>query len=277
MNWQTLQAAMPGLSASLAQQYQPLNDAAMVEFGISNLNRAQHWLAQTGHESVSLRYFEELASGDAYNNRPDLGNIYPGDGPRFKGRGPIQITGRHNYSQAAAALNLPLVENPAMAAEPQYGFRLSAWWWWNAGCNQIADGGPAAVQPLTLRINGGYNGLADRQNRYIGIQPLGDAVLPTPTTPPLTTSRRPDMLLVPGNTGVQFAIPPNTRVWLTAAGADVPVNWNIGRDGNVLHGDGDGHLTWRGWEIPGDWLTDNHTLYVEAKSSTPVLVTMAPR
>ena len=55
---------------------------------------------QLAHESVSLRYFEEIASGSAYEGRRDLGNIHPGDGVRYKGRGPIQLTGRSNYRVA---------------------------------------------------------------------------------------------------------------------------------------------------------------------------------
>lgn len=272
---------MPGLSSVLAQQYQPLNDAAMVQFGISNLNRAQHWLAQTGHESVSLRYLEEIADGSAYEGRPDLGNIYPGDGRRYKGRGPIQVTGRYNYTQAAAATGLDLVNNPQMASEPKYAFIISAWWWWNAGCNGIADGGPYAVEALTRRINGGLNGLADRQQRYNAIRPLGEVVLPTapPTPPPSGRRRLRSMLEVPGGQRRIIPIPPASRIWLTAAGDPVWVNWNIGVSGNILHGDNDGRLTWTGWEIPWEWLDGSHTLYVENKvpEQPPVIITVSAR
>lgn len=178
MNVDTLMAAMPGLGRARAQECVEFNNQAMREFQITNLNRAQHWLSQVGHESASLRYFEEIASGSAYEGRLDLGNTQPGDGRRFKGRGPIQLTGRHNYTRAGAALKLDLVGNPQLAAQPRHAFRVSAWWWWNAGCNTIADGGPSAVQALTRRINGGLNGLADRQARYNRIRPLGDRVLP---------------------------------------------------------------------------------------------------
>lgn len=186
MNVGTLLAAMPGLTTAKAQQYVELNNQAMIEFQITNINRAQHWLSQVGHESMSLRYLEELASGSAYEGRADLGNTQPGDGRRYKGRGPIQVTGRYNYTKAAVALKLDLVAHPELASEPRHAFRISAWWWSQAGCNQIADGGPGAVQALTRRINGGLNGLADRQSRYNRVRGLGDRVLPgpAPATPP---------------------------------------------------------------------------------------------
>ncbi|MBO0863496.1 MAG: hypothetical protein J2P16_00280 [Mycobacterium sp.] len=189
MNSATLAAAMPGLSATLADVYAPLNNAAMREFSITTRNRAQMWLAQVGHESMSLRFFEEIASGAAYEGRRDLGNTQPGDGVRFKGRGPIQLTGRSNYTRAGAALNLPLVAQPHLAAQPQHAFRVSAWWWFQAGVNTFAD--RRDVVGATRRINGGTNGLTDRQNRYNRVQPLGDAVLPGggPAAPPPTPQR----------------------------------------------------------------------------------------
>ena len=176
MNVDTLMAAMPGLDRSRATSYLPKMEAAMCEYGITSEARARMWLAQVGHESVSLRYFEEIASGAAYEGRSDLGNTQPGDGVRFKGRGPIQITGRANYTTAGNALKLPLVSNPPMAADPSYAFRVSAWWWATHGLNEISDTND--VSAATRRINGGYNGLDDRQSRYARIKPMGSKVIP---------------------------------------------------------------------------------------------------
>lgn len=188
MDVDTLLAAMPGLDRTRATGYLGPMEAAMCEYGITSEARARMWLAQVGHESVSLRYFEEIASGAAYEGRSDLGNTQPGDGVRFKGRGPIQITGRSNYTSAGNALGLPLVSNPPMAADPNYAFRVSAWWWATHGLNEISDTGD--VTAATRRINGGYNGLSDRQNRYATVRNLGSKVIPdcasggVPVAPP---------------------------------------------------------------------------------------------
>ena len=205
MNVDTLLAAMPGLDRGRAQTYLPHNDAAMREFQITTALRAWMWLAQVGHESVSLRYFEEIASGDAYEGRPDLGNTQPGDGRRFKGRGPIQITGRANYTAAAKALNLDLVGNPQIAAQPHVAFRISAWWWSTHGLNGISDTGD--VTAATRRINGGLNGLADRQSRYARCKGLGStAVLPGGATPPPQVQEDENMIASEVSVGGQLHV-----------------------------------------------------------------------
>lgn len=193
MNVDTLTKAMPGLDRTTAQNYLPFMEQAMNEFGINNPARAQMWLAQVGHESGSLRYMEEIASGAAYEGRRDLGNTQPGDGRRFKGRGPIQLTGRANYTAAGKALGLDLVGNPQLAANPRNAFRVSAWWWWNNGLNPISD--TRDVYAATRRINGGTNGLADRQNRYRIATALGNATLPG------KSAKSPDRRLRSGDTG----------------------------------------------------------------------------
>jgi putative chitinase len=156
-----LRQIMPSLSDAKAQQYLPHLNRAMQEAGINTKPRQAAFLAQLAHESGGLRYMEEIASGAAYEGRRDLGNTQPGDGTRFKGRGPIQLTGRANYAAAGRALGLDLVNNPQQAASPEVGFRVAAWFWQSRGLNTHADQGN--FREITRRINGGYNGLADRE------------------------------------------------------------------------------------------------------------------
>lgn len=158
-----LKRIMPNLPDAKARQYLPYLNKAMVEAGITTPKRQAAFLAQLAHESGGLRYMEEIASGAAYEGRRDLGNTQPGDGRRFKGRGPIQLTGRANYAAASKALGIDLVNNPQRAADPDVGFRIATWFWQTRGLNQLADAG--RFSDITRRINGGYNGAADR-NRY---------------------------------------------------------------------------------------------------------------
>lgn len=176
MDVATLQRAMPGLSTAKAREYAPLLNRAMREFNITTPQRAHAFLAQLGHESVSLRYFEEIADGSAYEGRIDLGNTRPGDGKRFKGRGPIQLTGRNNYRTYGNLLGIDLEGNPHRAAEPKIGFMVAALFWSRMGGNGLAD--RDNFREITRRINGGYNGYADRVNRWARIKTLGSRVLP---------------------------------------------------------------------------------------------------
>ena len=138
--------------------------AARVE-GVLTPRRAAAFLAQLGHESAGLRYFEEIASGSAYEGRRDLGNTQPGDGRRFKGRGPIQLTGRANYRRFGSLLGIDLENDPAIAALPDVGFRVAIMYWTDRNLNYSADHGD--FEGITRAINGGLNGYRDRQNWWI--------------------------------------------------------------------------------------------------------------
>jgi len=162
-----LRRVMPNLSVGKANEYIGHLNNAMSWASITTCLRKSAFLAQLAHESAQLYYFEEIASGDAYEGRKDLGNIYPGDGRRYKGRGPIQLTGRANYRAAGRDLGVDLEGNPTLAATAQWGFKVAGWYWKTRSLNQFADQGTqGGFDEVTRRINGGYNGKADRDNYW---------------------------------------------------------------------------------------------------------------
>lgn len=162
------------LSLDRYRQLLPAVREALVQSECTNPQRVAQWLAQIGHESGGLKWMEELADGSAYEGRADLGNTEPGDGPRFKGHGPIQITGRTNHTQVSEwAFSRGLVpsatyfvEFPAELAGDRYGM-LGAVWYWIAArpqINALCDAGD--TEGVTQCINGGQNGIDDRRARY---------------------------------------------------------------------------------------------------------------
>lgn len=154
-----LQSAIPYSGARAYGFAAPLT-ATFAEFDISTPQRQAAFLAQIAHESGSLRYTLEIASGQAYEGRADLGNVQPGDGPRFKGRGLLQITGRANYQACGNALKLDLINNPQLLETPSGACRSAGWYWKVRNLNAFAD--RDAFGSLTKAINGGYNGLDER-------------------------------------------------------------------------------------------------------------------
>ncbi|WP_312713407.1 hypothetical protein [Stutzerimonas nitrititolerans] len=130
---EALAAIMASASEEIIEKYLIPINRALSTFEINTPLRIAHFLAQVGHETGELKFSEELSSGTQYEGRSSLGNSQLGDGPRFKGRGLIQITGRANYSACEtylktlpeyAALDITsstenaeqLAENPELAA-----------------------------------------------------------------------------------------------------------------------------------------------------------------
>ena len=161
-----LRLLMPLSSQEQADNFAASLVACMNANQINTALRQAHFLAQLGHESGSLRFTAELANGAAYEGRSDLGNTHPGDGPRFKGRGLIQITGRTNYTNYgndrgrdyATGLNPNL-----LATDPGVAADCSGWFWATRRLNELADNDDLLT--ITKRINGGTNGLEDRARR----------------------------------------------------------------------------------------------------------------
>lgn len=183
---------------ALAEKWAAPLASAMARFGICTARQRAMFLAQVGHESggflavvenlnysahslartwparyaqkngspnaraKSLHRKPELIANDTYGGR--MGNTLPGDGWLYRGRGLIQITGRENYQRAETELGLPLVLDPDTATGPFESALIAAWYWRTRNLNHLADAG--RVAEVTRKINGGLNGLADRQERY---------------------------------------------------------------------------------------------------------------
>jgi len=157
-----LQLIMIEASKSDVDRYFLPLSTGMATNNINTPLRMAHFLAQVGHESGALRYSEEGASGAAYEGRADLGNTQAGDGRLFKGRGLIQITGRANYKAYGDARGKDYVTNPTqLATDPAVAVDSAFWFWNSQNLNTLADADN--VNAVTHKINGGYNGLADRK------------------------------------------------------------------------------------------------------------------
>jgi putative chitinase len=123
--------------------------------------RQCHFLSQVLHESGCFKYMKEIADGKLYEGRKDLGNIQPGDGPRFKGRGLIQITGRNNYNSIKISLGIDCISKPELLEQLPYAVMSAGWYWSSRHLNIFADADD--VIKVTKLINGGTNGLEDRK------------------------------------------------------------------------------------------------------------------
>ena len=162
---------MPRLPLHRAEEFiEPLN-AALAEFEISTLARRAAFLAQIGHESGDLRYWREMwgptPAQKRYEGRADLGNTEPGDGFKFRGRGPLQVTGRANYQRVGEELGIDLLNHPDLLELPEEGFRSAGLFWKEHRLNEIADSdNEPAFRVITKVINGGFNGWDDRLARW---------------------------------------------------------------------------------------------------------------
>jgi putative chitinase len=162
------------MSENLNYREETLNKVFPRYFGPGKRNAAEY--AKNPEKIANYVYMDEFRTSK-------LGNVQPGDGWRFRGRGLKQLTGRDNYSRFAKDYNMT-AEQAAEWLETKEGALASALWFWNTNkLNTIADTGNVAA--LTKKINGGDIGLADRQARYTkAVAALGgkiDAVAPVTT------------------------------------------------------------------------------------------------
>ncbi|SDK21172.1 LysM peptidoglycan-binding domain-containing protein [Sediminibacillus albus] len=141
-------------------------NSCLERYNITTRSRICHFISQCSHESGAGRWTKELASGEDYEGREDLGNTEPGDGPKFKGAGYIQLTGRYNYTQFSNDIGDPEVVNQGVDyVAANYPWSSAGFWWDANNMNALCDTNPS-VEAVTLRVNGGYNGLEDRRMYY---------------------------------------------------------------------------------------------------------------
>jgi len=141
-----------------------------------------HWLAQLAHESGQLKYTREIADGSAYEGRADLGNTQPGDGKRFRGRGFIQLTGRSNYAEYAAASGHNVVAQPELIEDVALAADVSGWFWSARRVWARTEGSADRVLAITKIINGGTNGLSHRRAFFERVrQAMGQPATTAPT------------------------------------------------------------------------------------------------
>jgi len=137
-----------------------------------------HDLARLGAEAIGNHIYADVHRPPGYR----MGNVQPGDGWKYRGRGPMQITGRTNYVRFFRALGLPDESDPDLLLQPDYGAMSAAEYWSRMGCNELADAGDFVR--CVIKVNGGTTGLASR-SAYL--RRLCDAL--SHTNPTLVSTR----------------------------------------------------------------------------------------
>ena len=154
--------ARMGAAPSIAGELAMSANVHFRTYGILDTGlRLAHFMGQCAHESGGFRYMEEIASGAAYEGRVSLGNTQPGDGKRYKGRGPIQLTGRANYRSFGREVGIDFESHPEAVAFPSIGLMAAVRYWNSRNLNAKADADD--LMGITKAINGGTNGLEDRK------------------------------------------------------------------------------------------------------------------
>jgi putative chitinase len=192
-----------GCTDDLAREWhEPLTGAAVI-YEINTPRRIAAWLATLAHESASLTHLQENLNYSAvrllqvwpnrfgigkanpvdyayqpeklanfvYSNRMGNGDEESGDGWRYIGRGPIQLTGKDNYSRCSAGINTNIVKFPDLLLEPSVGAMSAGWFWASNGLNELAD--EDRFEDIVRRVNGGLTGY---EQRVASLKTAQDAV-----------------------------------------------------------------------------------------------------
>lgn len=152
--------------ADRIKQYVQAFNLVFPQYGITTPKRIAAFLGQVGVESGELRYDKELPSkwnkkdpknpkepvGTLYEGRKNLGNTSPGDGPKYIGRGVLQLTGKANYEAYGKKLNIDLVNDPEMACIPEVAVKIACQYFKDRGLLELAD--KWDLEEITRRVNG---------------------------------------------------------------------------------------------------------------------------
>ncbi|MBW2937667.1 glycoside hydrolase family 19 protein [Aureisphaera sp. CAU 1614] len=184
---------IPDVNWDYAKQYVSLFETVLPRYNISTPLRKAYFLAQVAHESggfkyavenlnysakalygVFRKYFPTLEEANSYARQPKKiankvyanrmgnGNEASNDGWNFRGRGLIQLTGKDNYQALSNQTGQSFISSPELLEQPQWALTSACWFWKKRNINKYAD--TDDIHMVTKLINGGYNGLTNRQH-----------------------------------------------------------------------------------------------------------------
>lgn len=190
---ENFKALIPDVNWNYAKQYVPLFETVLPQYDINTSLRKAHFLAQVAHESGGFKYVVENLNYSAkalygvfrkyfptmdaanlyarqpqkianklYANRMGNGNETSNDGWNYRGRGLIQLTGKDNYQALSTTTGKDFIATPELVEQPEWALTSACWFWKNRNINKYADADD--IHMVTKLINGGTNGLANRQH-----------------------------------------------------------------------------------------------------------------
>jgi putative chitinase len=186
-----LVAVMPKCPKDKLDEFAHNMSKAMLMAYINTVTRVAAFMGQIALESGELRWWKEFATKtDPHFTRYEtgklkerLGNTEPGDGEKYCGHGPMQVTGRANHQACSDWIkampefgHVDLIATPELlSTDSTIGFLGAVWYWDSRKLNDLADKATlAGFKEITKAINGGYTHHAEREAYYItALQVLG--------------------------------------------------------------------------------------------------------
>jgi predicted chitinase len=155
---------------SIIDTYLPPLVVELKKCGLTDTVSVANVLAQIAGDTASFRTVEEYSSGDEYEGRASLGNTNPGDGPRFKGRGLLQVTGRSNYTYFSQGLGYGtrLVDSPEDMLKPEIAAQAVCFYFTKVGGPSMLDAlKNDDIERVTRKLTGNLNGIADKKQNLL--------------------------------------------------------------------------------------------------------------